>query len=82
MGCQLHDKCFKQEREAAIIASPRYIYEFDTTVLASDAWNPGYEEGLVLEEVEVSPSLFCRIVDGTAFAAARRTGEATPSFEV
>jgi hypothetical protein len=72
---QFQDHGLHEQREAAIGASPWNTDQFDATGRTFDSGNPGDDECLMLEEIEMSPSLFIGIIDRTTRFAARGAGE-------
>ena len=77
-----HDQGLEQQREAAALSGPRYRNALDATCLAGDARHPGVEVGLVLEEIEMAPGHFLRVIGRAASGAATRTGEAAAARKI
>jgi hypothetical protein len=59
---QKHDRLLEKQREAAPFTSPRDIHSVDAVLGTFDAWNPGLDQAMVLEEVEMPPSELLEIM--------------------
>jgi hypothetical protein len=59
---KLHDKSLKQQGESAVRSGPRDRHPANTATGAVNTGSSGMETGFMLEEVQVAPSQFVRIV--------------------
>lgn len=53
---------FKDQSEPATSPSPGDTNQMDAMYNAVHSWHPGSQECLVFEEVQVQPTLLCRVV--------------------
>lgn len=52
---QEHDGLLQKQREAVAFAGPRDVDPMDAVPRTLDAWNPGFDQTMVLEEVQMPP---------------------------
>ncbi|OIQ72678.1 hypothetical protein GALL_456950 [mine drainage metagenome] len=78
---QRHEQGFEQQREPRSRARPRHFHLLHPVLLAAAAGNPRRQVGRVLEEVQMPPGLFLRVMNLRGLPALR-AGEGGSSREV
>src|SRR5216683_744704 len=75
-------ECFEEQREPAAGSSPRDVHRSLAATAAIDARNPGAEDRLELEEVQMAPAPLLRVVRLAASLSTFRTEKRTASLEI